>query len=313
MPKRKETHTEYTILPDEVAYSSKISRKQPNVSTEYSIVGTLGNKLINKINSLENKHIGELTDEAGRTLLMKFASSPDHTKYFKSTLKKLQNLINSELNLNLSCQDIFGNTALHHASIEVNNTMLKVLLEFGADISIKNNKGETPLHILARTLNILGIEEVMVSFGIMKRDLNKHTSLFYAYMGNNIKNDVMNLLEANKLIDQYLGSTKDMAGKTWLDYLSDELQKFEDSSDPESDNDTVDIDYKSEEEHSSDQESDKETADKDSSSKNDDNIFPVSTEIIISPTTSTDSDSSAFRTPYDNYSPLEVTGTSPDL
>ena len=45
----------------------------------------------------------------------------------------------------VNAQDINGDTALHRAAEAGHLEVVRVLLEFGADLSIKNNKGETPL------------------------------------------------------------------------------------------------------------------------------------------------------------------------
>jgi ankyrin repeat protein len=43
--------------------------------------------------------------------------------------------------------DLNGNTLLHHAACGTNTGLLRAVLTDGYDINVRNQKGETPLHI----------------------------------------------------------------------------------------------------------------------------------------------------------------------
>lgn len=53
--------------------------------------------------------------------------------------------------LNTPGDDYVGNTPLHEAVKNDNETILKVLLSAGAKVNIKNVFGSTPVHLLARS------------------------------------------------------------------------------------------------------------------------------------------------------------------
>ena len=44
-------------------------------------------------------------------------------------------------------QDYQGNTALHYACWNRNMKLIKILIEKGASVNVKNNEGYTPLHV----------------------------------------------------------------------------------------------------------------------------------------------------------------------
>lgn len=52
---------------------------------------------------------------------------------------------------NINAQDLDGETALHHAVRAMDQTLVQSLIEQGADPSIKNNKGKTPLESATRS------------------------------------------------------------------------------------------------------------------------------------------------------------------
>jgi ankyrin repeat protein len=51
----------------------------------------------------------------------------------------------------VSVKDSFGNTPLHNAVLANNTDMVEILLEHGADVSVQNNKGRTPLWCVVKT------------------------------------------------------------------------------------------------------------------------------------------------------------------
>lgn len=52
--------------------------------------------------------------------------------------------------MNMDVQDEYGWTALHYASREGQLEAVQFLLKKGANIEIKNNKGETPFDIVKK-------------------------------------------------------------------------------------------------------------------------------------------------------------------
>jgi ankyrin repeat protein len=51
----------------------------------------------------------------------------------------------------VSAKDSFGNTPLHNAVLASNTKMVEILLEHGADVSVRNTKGRTPLWCVVKT------------------------------------------------------------------------------------------------------------------------------------------------------------------
>jgi ankyrin repeat protein len=58
-------------------------------------------------------------------------------------------------------QDRDGNTPLHHAAVLVSSEardIVPLFLEFGSDVNMKNNRGQTPLHILCHNIELRRFE-----------------------------------------------------------------------------------------------------------------------------------------------------------
>ncbi len=56
--------------------------------------------------------------------------------------------------LTINHQDGHGMTALHWAAAQGHDDIIKLLLEFGANINLQNAQGDTPLHLAARNGNL---------------------------------------------------------------------------------------------------------------------------------------------------------------
>ena len=52
--------------------------------------------------------------------------------------------------MDVNMVDENGNTALHHACMDVNNSAISCLINFKADVNKKNNAEDTPLHLLCK-------------------------------------------------------------------------------------------------------------------------------------------------------------------
>ncbi|KAM6306279.1 ankyrin repeat domain-containing protein 22 [Aegotheles albertisi] len=79
-----------------------------------------------------------------------------------SKTKQNENLIRMLLRagVNVNATDISGNTALHYACEMKNQAVIPLLVEAHADISVKNQQGETPLDV-ARRLQFGSIESML--------------------------------------------------------------------------------------------------------------------------------------------------------
>ncbi|KAM6306309.1 ankyrin repeat domain-containing protein 22-like [Aegotheles albertisi] len=79
-----------------------------------------------------------------------------------SKTKQNENLIRMLLRagVNVNATDISGNTALHYACEMKNQAVIPLLVEAHADISVKNQQGETPLDV-ARRLQFDSIESML--------------------------------------------------------------------------------------------------------------------------------------------------------
>ena len=64
----------------------------------------------------------------------------------------LQSTVSAHL---VSVKDSFGNTPLHHAVLASNTEMVEILLEHGADVSVRNTKGRTPLWCVVKTPELI--------------------------------------------------------------------------------------------------------------------------------------------------------------
>ncbi len=58
----------------------------------------------------------------------------------------------SKKDLNVNATNKLGNTPLHHAAVNGWTELARLLIDNGADLNIKNVKGETPLQIAVREI-----------------------------------------------------------------------------------------------------------------------------------------------------------------
>ena len=54
----------------------------------------------------------------------------------------------------LSITDQFGRTPLHNAILGQHNLVVELLLSGGADVRVKDERGDTPLHTAERVLQV---------------------------------------------------------------------------------------------------------------------------------------------------------------
>jgi serine/threonine-protein phosphatase 6 regulatory ankyrin repeat subunit B len=80
-----------------------------------------------------------------------------------NNVEKVLKFINNGIDVNVT-DDKNGWSALHYASAEGHDKVVKILLENGADVDIKNFKGQTPLHIAAQRGNV-NIVKILLSYG----------------------------------------------------------------------------------------------------------------------------------------------------
>lgn len=108
-----------------------------------------------------NLNLDYIEKETEKTLLHLFCESLNQTTFLsfgmrrvlqKDELRLLKLLINS--NMHINAQDRHGNTALHFAAPTLIPDLILHLKYAGADISIKNLYGQTPLHFVATSKNI---------------------------------------------------------------------------------------------------------------------------------------------------------------
>ena len=80
-----------------------------------------------------------------------------------------------------------GVTALHFAALSEYPYILEILMEYGADLNVKNLNGETPLHWACASGNFHPVL-VFVNFGVgLLEDRNGDTPLHWAIEGGKIQ------------------------------------------------------------------------------------------------------------------------------
>lgn len=92
-------------------------------------------------------------DNGGRTCLHYVAMKEGKPKDIR-----LAGLITNQQNINI--QDNDGNTALHFAAEDSSLKMVECLISIGADLSLRNSRGETPAG-LAELANRKAIRKVL--------------------------------------------------------------------------------------------------------------------------------------------------------
>jgi ankyrin repeat protein len=124
----------------------------------------------------------------------------DHGADIKADLKKEGSLLYSAANLGY--KDLVealiahgadindakgGETALHGAIAERHRDVAELLINKGADVTLKNMSGRTPLHFLANYIDDQKLAELMIKHGadINARDKNGETPLTFATKAGN--------------------------------------------------------------------------------------------------------------------------------
>lgn len=76
-------------------------------------------------------------DEWGNTFSHMACSSPEALNYYSK-----------KPSFNISARDANGSTPLHHAAVNYNKEVGKLLVSLGADKTIRNNDGKTPIEMM---------------------------------------------------------------------------------------------------------------------------------------------------------------------
>ena len=90
-----------------------------------------------------------------------------HQIIIKNKIEIVKILINYGANINIA--DYYGNTALHYSISEENIDILNILLKYNPNLNLTNFDGNTPLHLY---LGISYIEKTILQLLIPKTDLN---------------------------------------------------------------------------------------------------------------------------------------------
>lgn len=156
--------------------------------------------------------------ELGKILVREVWWTPDHRRVLD--IQYIKDIINAGASLN--ARDINGLTPLHTLAGYGNIELIKLLIEYGADIDDHTTHiGNTPLHIAAWEGQIKAIE-VLVAAGadINIHNFNGYTPLHNA-AGNTSVDIVMLLLRLGADLDAL-----DNDGNTPLDMAHPTLQKM---------------------------------------------------------------------------------------
>ena len=96
---------------------------------------------------------------------------------------------------NIEDRDSDGRTALQHASIQSNETLVGLLLKFKAQVATADNNGWTPLHFAARN-HQLGIARMLLHAGapVDATDSHGNTPLFRAVFESKGRGEMIQLL-----------------------------------------------------------------------------------------------------------------------
>jgi len=119
----------------------------------------------------------------------------------------------------INAQDKYNETTLHNACSTGHVDVVKLLLENGADIELRNNGGLTPLHIACFTGGNVEIVKILLAKGssIIALDNERRNPLHIAcYRSNNI-DTIRILLENGTDL-----TIKDIYGKVPTDYVINE-------------------------------------------------------------------------------------------
>ncbi len=131
-----------------------------------------------------------------------------------SNLEILPVKILLDLGMNVNIKDNYGRTALIGAS---NKTVIQMLVDKGADINIKSNKGVTPLMYATEYFKGVGIVELLLSLGANPNIRNNEGKT--AIMLTTNKKDLMSLLIHGA--DFSMKDNQDNSVERYLDKHSD--------------------------------------------------------------------------------------------
>jgi ankyrin repeat protein len=148
--------------------------------------------------------------------------SPIHLAVAMKSEELLRFLANRGMSLNR--RDASGSTPVH-AAVAVNSDLLGVLLELGADASIQNGNGDTPLHVACRQAKLMTVKTlVQHGLDVNARNRDGQTSLHASAAGSSP--DQMNVVRF--LLDSGADlAIRDKAGNTAATLTSNERLRSE--------------------------------------------------------------------------------------
>jgi ankyrin repeat protein len=177
------------------------------------LMHAVGNQNINTIKFLLNNGAGRfIADNEGSTAL-DYAKINENQEIINlltisefvrndgspEKIKMMQDMVKNGQIANVNVKDAtwFDNTALHMQSLNGTLDAMKWLVDNGADINIKNGDGLTPL-MFAVMSNDIDKVQFLLQHGADKtdKDINGDTVLSHAKEVENIKPDIMKLLES---------------------------------------------------------------------------------------------------------------------
>ena len=124
-------------------------------------------KLINSLNpKIQNNNIKKFDKKNFNPILFKLIANNQKDK-LKFILK------NNQENLNINIQDKDGDTPLHIAVFLCNLDIIKILINHGASIQIRDKWGQNPIHRLYFGMNDVQIIKIIELFHANKANFNK--------------------------------------------------------------------------------------------------------------------------------------------
>ena len=105
------------------------------------------------------------TDSSGSTALHIFAKEPE---LGMQNIRKVFDILRHKANVNHVSND--GRSPLHYAAQNGNHKLIDLLLYFGADVTLRDNNGDTPLHLVSKS-------NCLVSLALLLNSAHKHNIL----------------------------------------------------------------------------------------------------------------------------------------
>lgn len=142
---------------------------------------------VNDVRSVASYDAQEFLDTSGHAPALGVSNgwTPLHVAVWNNHLELAPKTINSK---DVNQKEDLGNTPLHIAIIQGHKEWAELLVEAGADVSIRNLEGNIPLHIAARNGDIELIKMLMTyQTGLDVRNKEGATPLHLAFSSGNIE------------------------------------------------------------------------------------------------------------------------------